>query len=243
MSQRPQQSPARPQERPRRPDRAQRPPARPRAQAAAAARRKDRTGLYLIGGTLAVLVVIVAAALLHNTGGATGKGLTDPKALNPKQQLLTVGSAAPNFDLATVDGKRYTLAGQRGHAVVLEFFAVWCPNCQAQAPRMAQLHDAFASRGVQTLSVLANPYGKNYESSGQSDLRLADSGDINWFAQQFSVKTPIVIDARFGTVNAYGAYEYPTLYIIDAKGVIRYAHYGQTPYGTLASAMQAALRA
>ena len=37
---------------------------------------------------------------------------------------------APDFNLATVDGKHYTLCSQRGPPVLLEFFAVRCPQAE-----------------------------------------------------------------------------------------------------------------
>jgi hypothetical protein len=49
-----------------------------------------------------------------------------------------------------------------------------------------------------------------------------------------------LIDPNFANVNRAGVKSYPTLYVIDPAGVIRYARSGEIPYGELASAINAA---
>jgi thiol-disulfide isomerase/thioredoxin len=249
MSQNQQPGSVRVQERPRRPAGQQRHagqqrPGAQRSRSRPNARRQRRSGLLLsIGTVIVVAVIVVVALIVNNSNNSGGSGLTDPNALNPPQKLLAVGSKAPDFNLATVDGKHYTLSSQRGHPVLLEFFAVWCPHCQRMAPVINQLDKTYASQGLQTLQILANPYGRNYDSSGGSDTRLANAGDIRWFQQNFSVTHPILIDPKFVTVNKYGAYSYPTIYVVDRNGVIVSGTYGEVPQAQVAAAIQKAAKA
>ena len=213
--------------------------ARERAAQAQSARRR-RLALWLGAGTILVVAVIIAAALLSQSSSPSTPGLTNPNALNPAQNMLTVKSTAPDFDLATVDGQHYRLSALRGHPVLLEFFAVWCPHCQREAPILNHIDQAFASQGLRSLSILANPYGRNYDLSGGTDRRLATRGDIAWFQQTFKVAHPILIDPTFATVNRYGANGYPTIYVLDRKGLIRSATSGEVPYQQVAAAVAAA---
>jgi thiol-disulfide isomerase/thioredoxin len=196
--------------------------------------------LWLGAGTILVVAVIIAAALLSQSSGSSTAGLTNPNALNPAQNMLPVKSPAPDFDLATVDGRHYRLSALRGHPVLLEFFAVWCPHCQREAPILNRIDQAFASQGLRSLLILANPYGRNYEVSGGTDRRLANRGDIAWFQQTFNVAHPILIDPTFATVNRYGVNGYPTIYVLGRKGAIRSATSGEVPYQQLAAAVAAA---
>jgi cytochrome oxidase Cu insertion factor (SCO1/SenC/PrrC family) len=50
--------------------------------------------------------------------------------------LLPVGATAPAFTLETPQGAKVSLASYRGHAVLLEFFASWCPHCNAESPHL-----------------------------------------------------------------------------------------------------------
>jgi thiol-disulfide isomerase/thioredoxin len=232
-------TPARPQQqqRPRRDQHEQR--GRERAAARERAARNRRITLVAVIGTGVLLVIIVVVAVLYtNANSTSAHPLTDPKTLNPAQQKLAVGTVAPDFDLATADGKHNHLASLRGHPVFLEFFAVWCPHCQRMAPLINRLETAYGPKGLQSLAILANPYGKDYDTTG--DTRPADRSDIDWFTKTFFVSHPMLIDPNFATVNRYGASSYPTIYTIDSKGIIRYASAGEVSYDQLVSAVQAA---
>ena len=198
------------------------------------------TNVGLVLTVLAVAAILGYAAL--RTQAATGSdGLTNPNALNTNGALLKVGQTAPNFTLSDTNGKTYNLASQRGHPVLLEFFAVWCPVCQGEAPIMSRLTSAYVPKGVRVWSVLANPYGPTYDVSNRSDLTLATRADLTWFADNFNVHHPQLIDPQFQTVNTYGVDSYPGLYVVDAKGVITYASVGHKNYTVLSQQLNRVL--
>jgi thiol-disulfide isomerase/thioredoxin len=136
--------------------------ARPREQR----RRRFR---WLLAAATVVLVVVVAGLVASQatTSKSTLPGITTPQALSPTNTLLPVGSKTPDFNLATIDGHRYRLSSQRGSVVLLEYFAVWCPVCQAEAPTINAIDKHFAPRGLKSFSILSNPYGKDYETTSR----------------------------------------------------------------------------
>ena len=208
-----------------------------------AARKTDRKTwrIGLAVGTVLVVAIIIAIAVLKgNANGSNANALTDPNGLNSNTPMLSVGTPAPDFDLATSSGQHYKLSDLRGHPALLEFFAIWCPHCQNEAPILNQVDSAFAPSGEHTLSILASPYGKNYDTSGGIDRRLADPTDLSWFQTTFNVQHPMLIDPKFATVNAYGANSYPTIYVLDSNGVIRFAQSGDVAYQDLADALNKA---
>lgn len=52
------------------------------------------------------------------------------------------GQRAPSFRLPTLAGGEVSLADFKGQPVILEFWASWCPNCNATAPHL----EAFAQQ-------------------------------------------------------------------------------------------------
>jgi peroxiredoxin len=199
----------------------------------------------LVSGIVTVLIIagiLGYVAIKNALATPPGPGLTNANDLNPVANQIKVGKTAPNFTLKDINGHTYTLAAQHGHPVVLEFFAVWCPICQAEAPAIAQIESSYASKGVRVWSVLANPYGKDYETSGNTDTRLAQKSDMTWFAQHFNVHHPQLVDPNFHVVNEYGIGNYPGLYVIDPKGKIIFSNAGKYPYNTLANELNTALK-
>jgi thiol-disulfide isomerase/thioredoxin len=220
-----------------------------RAHARRATQKRRLSRAQLLGGLVTALIVIgiiVYAVvqsnnLSHPQHRTAGPPLTNPKDLNPATSTLRVGSVAPNFTLHGVNGGSYTLAAQRGHPVLLEFFAVWCPHCQHEAPTIARLTKQYAPRGVRIWSILANPYGRDYDISGGTNTTLATKADVMWFTRTFHQSDPKLIDPTFHVVNKYGAGSYPTIYIINSKGIVTYVQQGEQPYSALAKALNSAL--
>jgi peroxiredoxin len=212
------------------------------------AARRRRLGIIAGAITVVVIAAIVIAALVLNQPSSQTTALVDPNALSSPPTQLAIGSKAPNFDSATIDGKHYTLAGQHGHPVLMEMFAVWCPHCQAESAVLNQLDKSYASKGLRSFSVLASPFGKDYDTSGGTDTRLADKNDINFFKNTFNVAHPILVDRNFATANKYGLVNgpggqgFPSIYILDGNGIVRYRSTGEVPYATLAKAVDAAIK-
>lgn len=207
-----------------------------------AARRGPSGSLIAAGVTvLAVIAVFIYGILRSNASSATASALTDPNTFSPGSSGLSVGQKAPNFTLHDASGNAFSLSTQRGHPVLLEFFAVWCPVCHGEAPIMAGLTKDYVPKGVRVWSVLSDPYGPNYETSNRSDLALATKADLAWYARTYNVHHPQLVDPDFSTVNQYLKQGYPTIYIVNSRGVITFARSGHIGFQTLARALNGAL--
>lgn len=219
------------------------------------AERKQRKGqapkrsissLNLIGGAIAVIVIAVIAVVVivratSLTGSSTGPPVATAADFNPGPMLKT-GTTAPDFTLKDLNGKSYNLAAQRGHPVVLEFFAVWCPHCQAMAPVIQNLADTYKSKRVRVWSILSSPYGPNYDNSFGLDRTSASVTDVRNFAKKYGEHVPQLISPNFAVPNTYGGKSYPGIYVVNKKGVIIHASTGERPQSVLASAINSALK-
>jgi cytochrome c biogenesis protein CcmG/thiol:disulfide interchange protein DsbE len=127
---------------------------------------------------------------------------------------LSKDTRAPDFTAQTVTGKKFALEDLRGRAVLLDFFATWCPPCRLEVPELQKLWQTYGDKGLVVIGVAL-------DSGGSAEIRkfAADRGLTYWQ----------VSDDAGRIANKYGIRPIPTTYIIDPSGVIRYSHVGFGP--------------
>jgi len=80
--------------------------------------------------------------------------------------LLTPAHAAmpaqPSLKVTTLDGKPYDLASQRGHWVIVNFWATWCVPCIKELPAISQ----FVATHPNVRAI-----GLAYEDTDAADIR------------------------------------------------------------------------
>ena len=140
---------------------------------------------------------------------------------------VSVGERAPEFRLPVAGGPgkgSIGLGDLRGHPVVLNFWSVTCPPCNAEVPYLRGLYSRYSAAGAFTLL----------------GIDPADPGeDIQNFGQRFSVNYPLLLDAN-STVNVqYGVTSLPQTYFIDSQGVVRYVVPQQLTPQTMQQGLQA----
>ena len=61
---------------------------------------------------------------------------------------IEVGMKAPELKLKTLDGKEVALSQLKGKKVILNFFASWCPYCQAEAGDLERIYKEYKDENV-----------------------------------------------------------------------------------------------
>ncbi|MEW5881095.1 MAG: TlpA disulfide reductase family protein [Pseudomonadota bacterium] len=132
--------------------------------------------------------------------------------------------AAPPIALNTLDGVPLALSDLRGKVVVVNFWATWCEPCVEEMPSMQRLREKLRGEPFEILGV-------NYQEGAPR---------IRAFLQKVPVDFPIVRDTDGGVARAWNARVFPSSYVIDADGRIRYALVGSIDWS--APAVEKTLR-
>jgi cytochrome c biogenesis protein CcmG, thiol:disulfide interchange protein DsbE len=125
--------------------------------------------------------------------------------LSHQQHAPPVGSVAPAFTLRRLDGTgKESLAGYRGHPVVLNFWASWCTPCKSEAAVLERDWTRFRSRGVVFLGV-------DYH-----DL----APDARRFVNAHALTFPMLEDGSGRVTGRYGISQVPETYVVSRQGRI-----------------------
>jgi cytochrome c biogenesis protein CcdA/thiol-disulfide isomerase/thioredoxin len=148
---------------------------------------------------------------------------------------LPVLGTAPEFTetedwFNTPSDKPLTLAALRGRVVLVDFWTYTCINCIRTLPYLKAWNAAYAKDGLTIVGVETPEFAFEKEASNVSDA-----------IGQFGLRYPVVQDNNMGTWNAYGNEYWPADYLIDAKGKVRYATFGEGDYGKTETAIRALL--
>src|SRR5207245_60725 len=77
---------------------------------------------------------------------------------------LTEGALAPPLRLPALQGAEVDLESYRGHVVLVNFWATWCPPCVEEMPSLERLHRALAGEGLVVLGVSIDDDGAALEA-------------------------------------------------------------------------------
>lgn len=168
---------------------------------------RKRPSILLIA--LLVLTVLTAALGLWRVWAGRQRVAEQSKpAITGASQAV-----APDFTLPTLDGGSVRMAELRGKVILLNFWATWCPPCEAEMPDLDALHRTYGeSQGLVVLGV-------NLQE---------DVGKVAPFVRERNLGFPILLDMDGRvTSEVYHVRPLPTSFIIDRQGYIRDVWNGQ----------------
>jgi thiol-disulfide isomerase/thioredoxin len=155
--------------------------------------RRNPAALFFVAAAVAVMLFLgFHAARRAGAGG-------------PPDSLDPAGKLAPDFTLASLDGKNVTLSDLRGQAVLLNFWATWCGPCKIEMPWLVDLQKKYGPEGLQIVGVAMDD---------------TDNKEIADFAHKMGVNY-VVLKGTEKVGDLYGGIEgLPTTYYLDRSGKV-----------------------
>ena len=109
---------------------------------------------------------------------------------------------ARDFELPDLDGNKLKLSDFKGHIVIVNFWATWCPPCRAEIPSMQRAWNVLKNHNVVLLAI-----------------HVGGNEDKIWsFLTDFNVDFPVLIDARSKVSRRWPMMGLPTTFIVDPDG-------------------------
>ncbi len=125
-----------------------------------------------------------------------------------------------------------SLKALRDKAVVLiDFWDYTCVNCIRTLPYVVAWNKRYKDSGLVVVGVHAPEFSFAREGSHVAEA-----------AARFGLEYPIVLDNEYAIWRAYSNRFWPAKYLVDAKGRIRYYHFGEGAYQETEVAIQGLIR-
>ena len=173
----------------------------------------NRHAFWIAGVAAALLGLTLRAATGADDAPSSPKEA--PRPLDPRD--CRVGELVDDVAFTDVDGKPGRLSDFRGKTLVVALTNSGCPVCKRYAPRLVEMADEYAKRGVEFL--LVDPA----ESETAAAMR-----DV---AKERGFKSRLVLDTDHALSRALGAQTTADVFVLDAARTLVYRGPVDDQYG------------
>jgi DsbE subfamily thiol:disulfide oxidoreductase len=126
--------------------------------------------------------------------------------------------SAVEFTLNDFSGKTVELSRFRGHPVLVNLWASWCPPCRAEMPTLIQFYQDHQAEGLVLLAVNSQD---NSEPAQQ-------------FMQKLQMPFTVLYDPEGRVMHAFGVDGLPSTFLVDRNGSLRFSWTGEISQSVLA---------
>jgi thiol-disulfide isomerase/thioredoxin len=178
------------------------------------------------------LLLIVTVAIVA-VGYATGQGplslvsmgisrLTSGGQMIPARTVTeeTKALAAPEISNGIwINSEPLTLKSLHGRVVLIEFWTFACYNCRNTLPYLKKWDMQYRDKGLTIIGV----------HTPELDFER-DIDQLRREVAGLGINYPVVTDQDYSTWKAYGVEAWPTLFLLDKQGRVRWTHVGEGYY-------------
>jgi thiol-disulfide isomerase/thioredoxin len=174
----------------------------------------DRRKNLLIGIVVAILVVV---GLSYATGVTTL--LLSPFGASAEYKMSESATAPELASGEWINSQPLKLNDLRGRVVLIEFWTFGCINCRNTLPFVKSWHDRYRERGLTVIGVHSPEFDEE-----------RDVEHVRREVSSLGITYPVVTDNDYLTWNAYKVEAWPTIFLLDKQGRIRWKRVGEGDY-------------
>ena len=117
----------------------------------------------------------------------------------------------PSLRLPRLDGTTWSLDEQRGHPLLLNFWASWCEPCREEMPALVQLAQREQASGLRVIAI-------DYREPADAVRRFLDATPL---------PLDVALDADGGAAKAFDVHAFPSTVAIGRDGRVRFVAMGE----------------
>jgi thiol-disulfide isomerase/thioredoxin len=134
---------------------------------------------------------------------------------------ITVPLHAPEFASGLwIQGPEVSIGFSRGAVILVEFWESTCVNCLRTLPYLKAWHERYAGRGLLLVGVHTPEF--DFTADPEVVARTVAAEGIRY---------PVLLDRGKATWQLFANHYWPSRYLVDARGYLRYEHFGEGAYG------------
>jgi thiol-disulfide isomerase/thioredoxin len=138
---------------------------------------------------------------------------------------------APEIGRVWLNSPPLSFRQLRGRVVLVDFWDYTCVNCIRTLPYVQAWHERYRDIGLTVIGVHTPEFTfAQYEPNVERGIR------------EFGLTYPIVSDNNYEIWKAFANRCWPTKYLLDKEGYLRYAHFGEGSYRECEEVIQELLR-
>jgi len=146
--------------------------------------------------------------------------------------FLSAAEKAPELPKSSswINSSPLSLKKLRGKVVIIDFWAFDCAPCVEAVPQLVALQAKYAARGVVVVGVHTPRTDRERQPANVRDA-----------VTRLGIQYPVVIDESQKAWRDYRCDLWPTQFVIDSEGTIRYVHGGGGRYEELEATVESLL--
>src|SRR5205814_1347630 len=185
-------------------------------------RTGDLGGGFVLGASLGLVFVPCAGPVFGAVSGLAGLHRVGASAVFVTL-AYALGAALPM--LAIAHGSRRAVARLRAHAqtirvVLVDFWTYSCINCLRTLSHLEAWDARYRKAGLAIVGIHTPEFAFEH-----------DLGNVRGAVKRLGIRYPVGLDNAYSTWDAYQNQFWPAEYLIDARGRLRGAHFGEGRYG------------
>jgi len=185
--------------------------------------RQNILAIALLG---VVMLVVLTAGYASGRGplGVLSYAVTRVRQANNSSNAITVAEekapVAPEFAIGDwINSEPLTLKSLRGRVVLVDFWTFGCYNCRNTLPAIKNWDTRYREQGLTIIGV----HSPEFEEERKPENLRREVAELQ-------IRYPVVTDNDYATWRAYDVAAWPTIFVLDKSGRVRWTHVGEGAY-------------